>query len=131
MMMMVMMMMLKYFREICYWLKGKQSHFRPGQALSVPGGLGSQILRQSSNESGKVVSSRHRPPLPSPPQRKYFWYSLEFESTPGPSCGRKLILVNFIKFSRSSQILQQQWTFYTNAYTYSLGFSQNICRSNR
>ena len=62
--------------------KVKQSLYSPGQALRLPEGLVSQISKQSTHESGKVVSPAHR--KPSRP-RKYSWYSflLEAELTPG------------------------------------------------
>jgi hypothetical protein len=68
--------------------KVNQSHYRPQQALRIPGSSGSRISRQSSLEDGKVVSLTHRPRLP---PRKYSWYSflLEAESNPGPYCDRK------------------------------------------
>jgi len=72
-----------YAIQVCWQLASRMSMFRPGQALRVPRGWGSQISRQSAHEGGKVFSPTHRPGLP---RRKYAWYSflLEAESTPGP-----------------------------------------------
>ena len=69
-------------------VKVKQSLYRPGQALVVPGGCDSQISRQSAHEGGKVVSPLHQPPVPT---QEIFLVliSVEAELTPGSYCGQK------------------------------------------
>ena len=95
-----------YIEELCYmlnqrkWarikqlacLKLKQFRYRPGQTMMVPGDWGSQTSRQSAHEGGKVVCPTHWPSLPT---KKYSWYSIpsETESTSGPQCDRKMILI--------------------------------------
>jgi hypothetical protein len=68
-----------------YSVKGKAVPYRPRKALRAPGGRGSQIFRQSAHEGGKVVSPKHRPPLP---PRKDSWYSFLLEAESTPQCDR-------------------------------------------
>jgi hypothetical protein len=45
-------------------VKVNQLLYMPGETRRVPGDRGSQISRQSAHAVGKVVSPKHRPPLP-------------------------------------------------------------------
>jgi hypothetical protein len=55
--------------------------YTPTQAPMITGGRGSQILRQSAHEGGKVVSPTHRSPLH---PDTHFYYSQ------GPSAVRRI-----------------------------------------
>jgi hypothetical protein len=76
----------------------KQSHYRPAQALRVPGGWGSQFPRQSAHEGRKVGSHMHRPLLP--PQEVFLvlisvrgWVDPRAMVWPEGLCQRKIPMI--------------------------------------
>ena len=89
--------------------KGKAIPLQPWKDPEVSKRLRLPDFITSAHEGGKVVSPKHRPPLP---PRKYFWYSflLDVESKPGPQFGRKdYVNVTFHLHHRESKLRPYEW----------------------